>query len=369
MQDHILAPLSRGSPEPGHSSRHALPVPLTPLLGREQEVAAACTLPRRPEVRFLTLTGTGGVGKTRLALQVATGLLADFPDGVSFVSLAPISDPDLVISTIAQVLELKESGARPLLDLLTAFLRDKHLLLLLDNFEQIITAAPALADLLEACPQLNMLVTSREVLRVRGEHEYLVPPLPVPDLKQRTDSETLSHYASVTLFTQRAQAVNPDFQITETNASTIAAICARLDGLPLALELAAARLKHLSPQALLARLEHRLQVLTRGPRDVFERQQTLRNTIQWSYDLLTTEEQRLFRCLSVFVGGCTFEAVEAVCKLRGDVTADVLNGMASLIDKNLVQRRDQISGESRLLMLETIREYGLEALEESGEME
>src|SRR6266516_488008 len=369
MLDNIRTPASREPPEPGHTSRHVLPVLLTPLLGREQEVTAACTLLHRPEVRLLTLTGTGGVGKTRLALQVATELLDDFGDGVSLISLAPISDPELVIPTIAHTLGLRETGNRHLLDLLKSFLQNKRLLLLLDNFEQIIAAAPVLAGLLEACPQLKLLVTSREVLRVRGEHEFVVQPLPVPGPQQHATSEALSHYASVSLFTQRAQAVNPDFQVTDTNAHTIAAICARLDGLPLALELAAARLKLLSSQALLARLENRLQVLTRGPRDVSERQQTLRNTIQLSYDLLTTEEQRLFRCLSVFVGGCTFEAVEAVCKLRGDVTADVLNGLASLIDKNLVQQRDQINGEPRLMMLETIREFGLEALEASGEME
>jgi predicted ATPase/DNA-binding CsgD family transcriptional regulator len=369
MQDNILAPPSRESPRPGHRSRPALPTPLTPLLGREQEVAAACTLLRRPEVRLLTLTGTGGVGKTRLALQVATELLDDFGDGVSFISLAPISNPELLIPTIAHTLGLRETGNRPLLDLLKSSLQNKRLLLLLDNFEQIISAAPILANLLEACPQVKLLVTSREVLRVRGEHEFVVQPLPVPDLRQSTDSQALSQYAAVTLFTQRAQAVKPDFQVTDTNAHTIAAICTRLNGLPLALELAAARLKLLSPQALLARLEHRLQVLTRGTRDVSERQQTLRNTIKWSYDLLNEQEQQLFRRLAVFAGGCTLEAVEAVSTAVGDGLANVLDSVHSLIDKSLVQRITQADHEPRLMLLETIREYGLEALAANGEME
>ena len=356
--------------EPGQAGKHNLPAQLTPLIGREQEVESACTLLRQPMVRLLTLTGTGGVGKTRLGLQIATDLLEDFADGVCFVSLAPISDPALVLPTIAQTLGLRELGDQPLVERLTASLHEKCLLLFLDNFEQVMGAAPVLTALLRTCLSLKMLVTSREVLRVHGEQAFPVLPLALPNLSHLTGPEAVSQYAAVTLFLQCARSVEPDFQLTTANARTIAAICTQLDGLPLALELAATRIRLLSPQALLARLGHRFDVLTQGPRDVPTRQQTLRNTLQWSYDLLNAQEQRLFRRLAVFVGGCTLEAVETVCKALGDEILNVFDGVASLLDKNLVQRQ-RISryGEPRLVMLETIREYGLEALAESREME
>jgi predicted ATPase/DNA-binding CsgD family transcriptional regulator len=346
-----------------------LPAQLTPLIGREHEVAEACILLRSPDVRLVTLTGTGGVGKTRLALQVAAGLLDDFPDGVSFVPLAPISDPDLVVPTIAQALDVKESGTRSMLDLLKAFLKDKHLLLVLDNFEQILPAAPHLTDLLTSCPELKLLVTSRAVLHVQGEHEFSVPPLALPDLKQLPPIGALSHYAAVALFLQRARVVKPTFEVTPANARLIAEICAHLDGLPLALELAAARIKLLTPQALLARLEHRLQVLTGGTQDAPTRQQTLRNTIDWSYHLLTPSEQHLFRRLSVFVGGCTLEAIEVLYKVLDGKLTNVFDTVASLLDKSLLQQTEYEDDEPRFGMLETLREYGLEALEASEEME
>src|SRR6266487_2431878 len=346
-----------------------LPAQLTPLIGRQQEIQAVCTLLRQPEVRLVTLTGMGGVGKTRLGLQVATDLLDEFADGICFVPLAPISDPDLVVATIAQVLGIKEAGEQPLSDLLQAYGRDKHLLLLLDNFEQVLVSAPRLADLLAGCPQLKILVTSRAVLHIRGEHEFPVPPLALPDLTHLPESEMLSQYAAVALFLERAKAVRPDFQLTLASTRIIAEICIRLDGLPLAIELAAARIKLLPPQALLARLGHRLQVLTSGARDAPVRQQTLRNTLAWSYDLLNAEEQRLFRRLSVFVGGCTLEAVEGISTVLGEMPADVLDGVASLIDKSLLRLLEQGGEEPRLLMLATIREYGLETLVASGEME
>src|SRR5579859_6025077 len=241
MQRKIFALSSAQPAETESAATHNLPAQLTPLIGREYEVEAASDLLRPPDVRLLTLTGTGGTGKTRLGLAVATNLLADFADGVWFVHLASIRDPELVVPTIAQTFGLREMGDRPLSERLDAFLREKHLLLLLDNFEQVVAAAPVLADLLATCPDLKALVTSRTALRIRGEREFLVPPLALPDPKQLPDIENLSRYAAVTLFIQRAMALKPDFQLSYTNARAIAEICARLDGLPLAIELAATR--------------------------------------------------------------------------------------------------------------------------------
>src|SRR5947208_1206426 len=272
MQDNIIV-----FPElpPGDTARlvtQALPVPLTSLIGREHEVKALQALLLRPDVRLLTLTGTAGVGKTRLALEVARELVHDFADGVHVVSLAPISDPAFVVSTIAHSMGLTESGSQPLLDLLKTSQRDKHRLLLLDNFEHVITAATLLAELLEACPDVKILVTSREVLRLRAEHQFAVPPLALPDPKHLPDDRSLAHVPAVNLFLQRAQAIKSDFQVTTDNAAIIAEICLRLDGLPLAIELAAARITLFPPQALLAKLDRRLHVLTGGARDLPERQ-------------------------------------------------------------------------------------------------
>jgi predicted ATPase len=270
-------------------------------------------------------------------------------------------------------LEVKETGAQPILDLLSAALRDRHLLLVLDNLEQVVAAAPMLVELLAACPHLKLLTTSRAVLHLDGEHTFPVPPLALPDLQRLPEQEVLAQQAAVALFLQRAQARQPDFLLTAANARTIAEICVRLDGLPLAIELAAARIRILSPQALLARLTQHLSVLTRGAATLPARQQTLRSTLQWSYDLLDTHERCFFRYLSIFVGSFTLEAAEKVCgALRQDdqgAAGSVLDGVDSLLEKSLLHRVERQTGEPRLAMLETIREYGLECLMASGELE
>src|SRR5215469_265353 len=346
-----------------------LPIQLTSLIGREKEVATIERLLAREDVRLLTLTGPGGTGKTRLGLQVAAEVSDRFHEGVYFVNLAPITNPALVIPTIAQTLDLRETGEQPPLEQLKTFLREKQLLLVLDNFEQVASAAVYVADLLATCPRLKVIVTSRMVLHVQAEQEFAVPPLAVPDPKQVPDLVTLSQYEAVALFISRAQSARPEFQVTNANAPAVAEICARLDGLPLAIELAAARIKLLPPQALLARLDQRLALLTGGARDVPVRQQTLRNTIEWSYHLLGEEEQRLFRRLSVFVGGWQLSAAEALCQERGQADLDVLNGLSALLDNSLIQAGEEGAEEPRYLMLQTVREFGLEQLTASRELE
>jgi predicted ATPase/class 3 adenylate cyclase len=354
-----------------------LPVQRAALIGREPLVAAALRLLNRSDVGLLTLTGPGGSGKTRLGLHVAADLIGEFDDGVFFVGLALISDPALVPATIARTLGVREVEGRQILTRLTEHLRDKELLLVLDNFEQVLDAAPLVSDLLASCPRLTVLVTSRAALKITGEHELPVPPLAlppvglrVPGIAGRGDGDlvtAVSQYAAVALFIERATAARPDFTVTNENAAAVAEICARLDGLPLAIELAAVRVKLLSPQAMLPRLESRLKLLTGGARDLPARQQTLRGAIGWGYDLLSPGEQQLFRRLAVFVGGCTLDAAETVCNADGDLEIDLLDGAASLVDKSLLRQEEQDNGEPRFVMLETIREYALERMDASGE--
>src|SRR5437899_1580953 len=346
------------------------PVPRTGFVGREKEAAATKELLLRQDVRLVTVTGPGGIGKTRLGVEVASGLCEWFPGGIYFVPLSPLNDPSLIASVIVQTLGIREAGGQSPLEILKKNFEDSlsaPMLFLMDNFEHLVQAAPTVAELLALGPNLKILVTSRSALHVYGEHEFPVPPLALPDSRFASSVEHLSQCPAVPLCLQRAVAARPDFELNRASASAVTESCARLDGLPLAIELAAARIKVLSPASMLTRLASRLQLLTGGARDLPERQQTLRAAMDWSYDLLNAAEQKLFRRLSVFVGGCNLEGVEAVCDTKGDLDLDLLDGMASMVDKSLAQQIERANGESRFTMLETIREYALEKLEASGE--
>ncbi|MBX3081627.1 MAG: tetratricopeptide repeat protein [Anaerolineae bacterium] len=347
---------------------HNLPAQTTTLIGRDAEAAAIQQLLTSDETRLITLSGPGGVGKTRLSLEVAArvGNANVFPDGVFFIPLADITDPTLVVAKIAQTLGLREGGNQPLIMTVKSYLHDKRMLLILDNFEQLISAAPMVADLLAMCPRLKLLVSSRIVLELRGEREFVVPPLETPDSDQLPDLSQIEQNQAVQLFVERAQIANSKFSLTAENAAAIAEICQRLDGLPLAIELAAARTKLLSPQMMLGRLDNRLALLTGGARDLPVRQQTLRNSLDLSYSLLEPDEQTLFARLGVFVGGFSLEAAESLCS--ADTTLNVLDTITALTNNSFLRSEDCMDGHPRFRMLETIREYALERLRERGEL-
>ena len=344
-----------------------LPLESTSFIGRQHEVDQLTSL--LAGTRLLTLTGPGGTGKTRLSLRVAQVVRDVYPDGTFFVGLDEIRDPALIPAAIAEAMQVREDPERPILDVVKERLRDQRLLLVLDNFEQLAPGAAIISDLLAGSPGLKVLTSSREVLHLRGEQEYAVPPLGVPDIAHLPALAELSQYDAVALFIKRATEVRPEFSVTNENAAAVAAICARLDGLPLAIELAAARIKLFTPDALLARLDRSLAMLTGGARDVPARQQTLRGAVEWSYNLLTEVERTLFRRLAVFHGGWTIDASQSVCDPGRELAPDMVEVLLSFVDKSLVRRDDVDLGEPRFRMLETIREYAAERLDDAADSE
>jgi predicted ATPase len=346
-----------------------VPVPVYPIIGRDNLIQSVSNLLIQPDVRVLTLTGPGGIGKTRLALHLAHQLHTSFRDGVIFVELASVLDTDLVISAIAKAIGVSEGGSQPFIEQIKSYFMHKHILLICDNFEHVISAGTIIGELIAYSPALQVLVTSRELLRIYGEQEYVIPPLELPEPQDYFDTEKLAIIPSVSLFVQRASSYNSRFRLTDENATIIAEICTRLDGLPLAIELITARTKYFSVQALLIRLKDSLlSVLTSGSKNLPQRQQTLRTAIQWSYDLLIWDEQRIFCRVSVFRGGCTIAMVDEICNINNDIDIDITDVLISLTDKSLLQQREQDDGEPHFFMLETLREFAFECLIKQGDL-